>query len=83
MPTASTVQLHDVNLPPAHEVQRCGRAEAEELLRPVMGDGAQWYLDLFEGDPQPQAANDNVERLTGTPAESMAQWAARNRDLFG
>lgn len=65
------------------EVQRCGRAEAEELLRPVMGDGAQWYLDLFEGEPQPQAANDNVERLTGTPAESMAQWAARNRDLFG
>lgn len=64
------------------EVQRCGRAEAEELLRPVMGDGAQWYLDLLEGDPQHQAANDDVERLTGTPAESVAQWAARNRSLF-
>ncbi|MGV9801045.1 SDR family oxidoreductase [Mycobacterium sp. NPDC003449] len=44
--------------------------------------GAQWYLDLFEGDPDHQAANDNVARLTGTPAESMAQWAARNRGLF-
>lgn len=62
--------------------QRCSRAEAEELLRPVMGDGAQWYLDLFDGDPQDQAANDNVERLTGAPAESIAQWAARNRSLF-
>ena len=64
------------------EMQRCTRAEAEELLRPVMGDGAHWYLDLFDGDLQPQAANDNVERLTGTPAESMAQWAARNRAQF-
>lgn len=64
------------------DMQRCSRAEAEELLRPVMGDGAHWYLDLFEHDPAHQAANDNVERLTGTPAESMAQWAARNRDLF-
>ncbi|MUL82465.1 MULTISPECIES: SDR family oxidoreductase [unclassified Mycolicibacterium] len=64
------------------DMQRCSRAEAEELLRPVMGDGAHWYLDLFEGDLEHQAANDNVERLTGTPAESMAQWAARNRGLF-
>ncbi|WP_441957323.1 NAD(P)H-binding protein [Mycolicibacterium houstonense] len=64
------------------DMQGCSRAEAEELLRPVMGDGAQWYLDLFEGEPEPQAANDNVQRLTGTPAETMAQWAARNRDLF-
>ncbi|MFN6546623.1 SDR family oxidoreductase [Mycolicibacterium nivoides] len=62
--------------------QRCSRAEAEELLRPVMGDGAHWYLDLFDGDPEHQAANDNVERLTGAPAESIAQWAARNRSLF-
>lgn len=64
------------------EMQRCSRAEAEELLHPVMGDGAHWYLELFEGDPEPQAANDTVERLTGTPAESMAQWAARNPGLF-
>ena len=64
------------------EAQQCNRAEAEALLRPVMGDGARWYLDLFDGELEPQAANDNVELLTGTPAESIAQWAARNRSLF-
>lgn len=64
------------------EMQRCSRAEAEDLLRPVMGDGAHWYLDLLESDLQHQTANDNVERLTGTPAESMSQWAARNRAQF-
>lgn len=64
------------------DARQCTRAEAEELLRPVMGDGAHWYLDLFDGDLEPQTANDNVERLTGTPAESIAQWAARNRSLF-
>ncbi|WP_454790671.1 SDR family oxidoreductase [Mycolicibacterium lutetiense] len=64
------------------DMQRCTRAEAEELLRPVMGDGAQWYLDLFDGGLEPQTANDNVAQLTGTPAESIAQWAARNRSLF-
>jgi uncharacterized protein YbjT (DUF2867 family) len=63
-------------------MQRCSRAEAEELLRPVMGDGAGWYLDLWEGEPEPQAANDNVAVLTGTPAETMAQWASRHRELF-
>lgn len=64
------------------EAQQCNRAEAEALLRPVMGDGARWYLDLFDSELEPQAANDNVELLTGTPAESIAQWAARNRSLF-
>lgn len=64
------------------DMQRCNRAEAEALLRPVMGDGAHWYLDLLDGNLEPQAANDNVGQLTGTPAESVAQWAARNRDLF-
>ncbi len=63
-------------------MQPCSRAQAEELLRPVMGDGAGWYLDLWEGEPEPQAANDNVEVLTGTPAETMAQWASRHRELF-
>ncbi|CDO08736.1 putative nucleoside-diphosphate sugar epimerase [Mycolicibacterium cosmeticum] len=63
-------------------MQPCSRAEAEELLRPVMGDGAGWYLDLWEGEPEPQAANDNVEVLTGTPAETMAQWSSRHRELF-
>ncbi|MGB3480819.1 MAG: NAD(P)H-binding protein [Mycobacterium sp.] len=72
-----------VGIGKAVEVQQCSRTEAEDLLRPVMGDGVRWYFDLFDGDPEHQAANDNVERLTGTPAESMARWAARNADVFG
>jgi uncharacterized protein YbjT (DUF2867 family) len=63
-------------------MQRCSRAEAEELLRPVMGDEVQWYFDLFSEDGEAQVANDVVERLTGTPAASMAQWAAANADQF-
>ncbi|MGE2833440.1 SDR family oxidoreductase [Mycobacterium sp. SMC-4] len=60
---------------------QCSRAEAEQALRPVMGDEARWYLDLMAG-AQPQHANSVVEQLTGTPAMSVAQWAARNASLF-
>jgi uncharacterized protein YbjT (DUF2867 family) len=63
-------------------VERCTRPEAEDLLRPAMGDGVQWYFDLFDGDPEHQSANNLVEQLTGTPAMTMAQWAARNAQLF-
>lgn len=59
----------------------CSRAEAEAALEPVMGDQTTWYLDLM-ADAQPQQANNVVEHLTGTPAMSVAQWAARNADLF-
>ena len=45
-----------------------------------MGDAVQWYFDLFSDDGEPEPANDLVERLTGTPAASMAQWAAANAD---
>jgi uncharacterized protein YbjT (DUF2867 family) len=63
--------------------EQCSRAEAEEALRPAMGEHAGWYLDvLAEGVDQPQQANDLVAELTGTPAESVAQWAARNAELF-
>lgn len=64
------------------QMQRCDRAEADALLRPVMGDGVDWYLDLFDGATEPQRANDLVEQLTGAPALSMRQWAAGNRELF-
>jgi uncharacterized protein YbjT (DUF2867 family) len=64
------------------QMQRCDRAEADALLRPVMGDGVDWYLDLFDADSEPQQANDLVERLTGSPALSMAQWAAANAEQF-
>jgi uncharacterized protein YbjT (DUF2867 family) len=61
--------------------EQCTRAEAEEALRPIMGDEVKWYLDLM-ADGEPQLANQLVEELTGTPAESVAQWAARNAELF-
>jgi len=59
----------------------CSRAETEEALRPTMGDQVGWYLDLFE-DAAPQQANSLVAELTGTPAQSVAEWAARNTELF-
>jgi uncharacterized protein YbjT (DUF2867 family) len=63
--------------------EQCSRAEAEEALRPMMGDEVGWYLDLMaEGADAPQPANQVVAELTGTPAESVAQWAARNAELF-
>ena len=63
--------------------EQCSRAEAEDALRPVMGDEVGWYLDLMaEGVDTPQHANELVAELTGTPAESVAQWASRNAALF-
>ncbi|UXA16182.1 SDR family oxidoreductase [Mycobacterium sp. SMC-4] len=61
--------------------QTCSREEAEQALRPIMGDQAGWYLDLMADGPA-QQANGLVAELTGTPAESVAQWAARNAELF-
>lgn len=62
--------------------EQCSRAEAEETLRPIMGDEATWYLDVL-ADGEPQRANQLVADLTGTPAMSVAQWAAQNAELFG
>jgi uncharacterized protein YbjT (DUF2867 family) len=63
--------------------EQCSRAEAEDALRPIMGDQVGWYLDLMaDGVEAPQQANQLVEELTGSPAESVAQWAARNAELF-
>ena len=63
--------------------EQCSRAEAEEALRQMMGDEVGWYLDLMaDGADAPQQANQVVAELTGTPAESVAQWAARNAELF-
>jgi uncharacterized protein YbjT (DUF2867 family) len=61
----------------------CSRADGEAALRPVMGEYARWYLDQIEtGLDEPRLANNLVAELTGTPAESVAQWAARNAELF-
>jgi uncharacterized protein YbjT (DUF2867 family) len=61
----------------------CSRADAEAALQASMGGQAAWYLDLLEGGVDaPQQANSLVAELTGRPAESVAQWAARNAELF-
>jgi nucleoside-diphosphate-sugar epimerase len=63
--------------------EACSRAETEQALRPAMGDDVGWYLDLLaEGVESPQYANSLVAELTGTPAQTVAQWAARNAELF-
>ncbi|MFV9636569.1 SDR family oxidoreductase [Mycobacterium neumannii] len=63
--------------------EECSRAEGEAALRPAMGEYARWYLDEIEkGVDAPQSANNFVAELTGKPAESVAQWAARNAELF-
>jgi uncharacterized protein YbjT (DUF2867 family) len=63
--------------------EQCSKSEAQETLRPIMGEYARWYLDQIEtGVDDPQQANHLVGELTGTPAESVAQWAARNAELF-
>lgn len=64
--------------------ETCSRAEALATLHPVMGDQATWYIDLLAaGLDRPQQANDLVEQLTGSPALSVAQWAAANAGQFG
>jgi hypothetical protein len=49
----------------------------------VPGPNAAWYLDQVEDAVNhPQDANDLVAELTGTPAQSVAQWASANTELF-
>jgi uncharacterized protein YbjT (DUF2867 family) len=63
--------------------EQCSREEAEAALQPIMGEYAGWYLDqLKAGGEGPQQANDVVAELTGSPAASVAQWAAQNAELF-
>lgn len=65
-------------------LEHCSRAEAEAALRSPMGEYARWYLDQIEtGLDAPQHANQLVAELTGTPAQSVAEWAAANAALFG
>ena len=64
--------------------QQCERAEAEAAFRGALGPNAAWYLDqIADAVDHPQRANDLVADLTGAPAQSVAQWAARNAELFG
>jgi uncharacterized protein YbjT (DUF2867 family) len=63
--------------------EQCDRAEAEEQYNSPLGGQAAWYLDQIEDAVgHPQGANDLVTELAGTPAQSVAQWAAANAELF-
>jgi uncharacterized protein YbjT (DUF2867 family) len=63
--------------------QQCERAEAEERYNGPLGGQAAWYLDtIADAVGHPQDANDLVAQLTGAPAQSVAQWAAANAELF-
>jgi uncharacterized protein YbjT (DUF2867 family) len=64
--------------------EQCDRAEAEARFDPALGGRARWYLDTVEhGIDAPQEANELVAELTGAPAESVAEWAAKNAEAFG
>jgi uncharacterized protein YbjT (DUF2867 family) len=63
--------------------EQCGRAAAEAAFGQALGPNAAWYLDQIEDAVgRPQEANNLVAELTGTPAQSVAQWAAANAELF-
>jgi uncharacterized protein YbjT (DUF2867 family) len=63
--------------------EQCDRVESEAEFQQTLGPDAAWYLDQVEDAVNhPQDANDLVAELTGTPAQSVAQWAAANAELF-
>jgi uncharacterized protein YbjT (DUF2867 family) len=63
--------------------EQSDRAEAEAAFQQALGPNAAWYLDQVEDAvSHPQEANHLVAELTGTPAQSVAQWAAQNAELF-
>jgi uncharacterized protein YbjT (DUF2867 family) len=63
--------------------EQCTRAEVEAALRPTRGEDVMWYLDtIASAVDHPQHANNLVTELTGTPAQSVAQWAAQNAAMF-
>jgi uncharacterized protein YbjT (DUF2867 family) len=63
--------------------EQCSRTDAEAALAPMMGEQAAWYLDQIAANVgHPQQANQLVSELTGTPAVSVAQWAAQNAEAF-
>jgi uncharacterized protein YbjT (DUF2867 family) len=59
-------------------------AEAVEVLRPVMGENASFYIDQAIASlvDAPQAANTTVADVTGRPATSHEEWAAAHADDF-
>lgn len=54
-----------------------------EQLTPTMGEYAAWYVEGMAAlAANPQRAVPTVAEITGRPATTFAQWAARNVDQF-
>ncbi|MHA6626062.1 NAD(P)H-binding protein [Pseudonocardia sichuanensis] len=60
------------------------RDEAVAELQPTMGDEAAWYVDtILAGSVEwPAAVQPTVQRVTGAPATTFAQWARANAAQF-
>jgi uncharacterized protein YbjT (DUF2867 family) len=60
------------------------RDEAVEVLRPVMGDHVEWYVDtiLQGGVDWPVEVQPTVEQVTDTPATPFATWAKQHAAAF-
>jgi uncharacterized protein YbjT (DUF2867 family) len=60
------------------------RDQAVAALEPAMGDHAEWYVDtILEGSVEwPVEVQPTMERVTGTPATTFAQWARTNAAKF-
>jgi uncharacterized protein YbjT (DUF2867 family) len=70
-----------IGVPVSYE--QCDRTEAEAAFETALGPNAAWYLDqVDDAVGHPQDANDLVAELTGAPAQSVAQWAGANAELF-
>ena len=70
-----------IGVPVSYE--QCDRTEAEAAFQTALGPNAAWYLDqVDDAVGHPQDANDLVAELTGAPAQSVAQWAGANAELF-
>lgn len=59
--------------------------ETAEILRPVMGESTQWYVDnvLLGFLPSEEGMhNDTFKRVTGKPGTRFADWALANAETF-
>lgn len=59
------------------------REEALAELCPTMGEWAAWYVDgIGQLVAYPQPVQPTVAEITGRPATTFAQWAAKHADAF-
>lgn len=59
-------------------------AETIEALRPTAGDNAEWVVNnvLSAFEENPDLPTDSVQRITGCPATTFAEWAAAHTADF-